>query len=191
MSDISLDIGQIVGGPEIAQLDLDALYGEAKEPTRPVSEHECKHTQVSLQRLDSTSAPALAEHMGTVSEQKLAFQTFLHEVAPFIWLIDSCGEFWFALEEAVGPTRAILSTKLPPEGYVKLGHPAILTNQGTLEARIGGELGFDPAFNADYPWVLTNASGRYGIGMGRTSVHLENVKELLSGFGINVCTIMY
>ena len=52
---------------------------------------------------------------------------------------------------------------------------------GGQAARIGGELLYD---YRETSWVLSNKSGRYGL-EGRAE-HLENVRDLLGDFGINV-----
>ncbi|WP_158665244.1 hypothetical protein [Ensifer adhaerens] len=144
-----------------------------------------------MQLLNNTTALFLKNYMETTNGLRLP--EVVHSTTPILWLVDKDGLIRFAMEEVVSNDTGALNYILPRNGpalrdnEVRLGHPALLdpVKPGdTKAARIGGEIIYDPSPNSNIPWVLTNASGRFGKRPHITRAHLENVKEVFAQFGI-------
>ncbi|MEP0210575.1 MAG: hypothetical protein ABJ370_00910 [Paracoccaceae bacterium] len=144
----------------------------------------------SLTELTDETAEILGAYMETADEG-LPISRVNHGLLPLLWVLDEDGRIFIALEEVYD--RASLQKRFPlargmlvPQGYFKLGHPALV--EGSLKkARIGGELLFDP--DEDYGvkgWLISNASGRFGFGSHRSPAHLNNVADVFASFGIRV-----
>lgn len=163
--------------------DLDVDFGTAVVP-RYIDQHEIDHISLSLVRLDAENAQILKNLMGlAVHHHHIVSMPF--RWLYFLWLISEEGDFLFAYEEmlALATPNARAARQVGaaiPIGQVRLGHPSMV---GGAPARIGGELLYD---YRDGVWILSNRSGRYGV--GRVKNQLENVQELLTDFGVKVGT---
>jgi len=162
--------------PKRNDSDLDGRFGHAIPPKRldPV---EAAVQPLSLQRLTGKTAKLLKRLM-LVSEQGLGVARFAYAAVPILWVIDSSGDLWFALEEIIQAEDGkfvfprIRDTPMDP-GHQRLGHPSLVRG---ANARIAGEIFFD--IRAEFPaWVITNGSGRYGLREGRSPAQLSNVSQ--------------
>ncbi|WP_417818795.1 hypothetical protein [Tritonibacter scottomollicae] len=174
----------------LSESDLTDLYGELVEPN-PIlgfSTFEAQKTQVSLTVLDVVSAPNMQQLMNVVSSD-FRPATFNFWTTPLLWLVDAKGRILFALEEMffdkddeyIGAKHRKLSV---PDGGYRLGHPAFV---GAQKARISGEIFFDRSAGSAR-WMITNGSGRYGIGRGRTERQLENVARRFKALNLSLET---
>ena len=166
-------------GPSEPFDELDLLYGECLAPNR-VDGIECLVSPQSMHALDASSAAPLSLLM-KAAEAGLGVVKYVYCEMPILWVVDRNGKLWFAVEEIVEETtkrffQARLRGLKVPEGYSRLGHPALIKG---AEGRIGGEILFDTENSG---WYITNASGRYGLVKGRQEVHLRNVRSLFSEF---------
>jgi hypothetical protein len=172
----------------LSESELSELYGEllAPNPVFGFSDFEEEKKQLSLTTLDVASAQNLRQLMEVVSfdfrPATLNFWT-----TPLLWLVDGRGQILVALEEMffvkdheyIGAKHRKLS--LPVDSY-RLGHPAFVS---AGDARIAGELFFDRSTKAGR-WLITNGSGRYGIGRGRSESHLKNVVQRFEAFNLSL-----
>lgn len=163
---------------------IDVIYGQAVIAAS-TSDAEASARPKSLQGLGAASAPTLKSYMECATSGLLLPQV-VHARSPILWVVSESGELLFSLEEVIDASGHY-SYPLPrglhlPQGYAKLGHPALLAGG---RGRIGGELTFDDS-EPPGKWVLTNKSGRYGLVPDRTETQLRNVAELCSEHGISV-----
>jgi hypothetical protein len=162
----------------------DELYGEAIAPSR-ISETEKKILPRSLSRLDESSAALLLRLM-EVTDKGLGVAKYVYSELPILWVIDESGLLWFSLEEVVDPVTLEFkwpkARRLDVTRVEKLGHPALISGGN---GRIGGEILYDPGLMTP-GWVITNASGRYGMVSTRKAVHLRNVVDLFKRFGMQL-----
>ncbi|QWY83089.1 hypothetical protein [Rhizobium phage RHph_X66] len=174
-------------------MTLDERFGPCLPFQRQASAWELSTQPRSLQILSEETAPALKLLIDTAPSLPLV--EVVHATAPILWLVDQQGNVRFSMEEVMNRDTGALHFILPRNGpplrptEERLGHPALLEpgNAGTKMARIGGELFYDP-FRGRAPWVLSNASGRYGKRPHITSEHLENVNAIFAHFGISLRT---
>jgi hypothetical protein len=167
-------------------MDLDARFGPSATAFRPVEPHEWSSAPLSLMEVTSDSAPFVAEYLSTQPRLKLTsvFARTFH----LLWLMDGEGRLLIAVEELVD-TNGVVIGALPntifarPTSARKLGHPSLLTG-ASREARIGGEIVFDPDWQPGTDWVLTNKSGRYGLRPWQTERHLREVHGLFTAFSL-------
>lgn len=165
--------------------DLNALYGDALEPGR-FDPLEKEIRPRSLQRLDESTAKLLKGLM-TATSSGLGISSYVYCSLPILWATDKDGEIFFAVEEMIDlETREFVYPRVPgapvDNNRQRLGHPALLA---AAPGRIAGEILFD--VKAEPPvWVITNASGRYGLRRGRKSEHLTNVCSRFADFGIKL-----
>ncbi|MDH6269169.1 hypothetical protein M2360_004595 [Rhizobium sp. SG_E_25_P2] len=173
-------------------MDLDERFGQCRPAARPVAEVEQHIQPRSLQRLADVAA-VLKTYLECAGD--LAIPAVFHETAPILWLVDEDGAIRIAMEEVVlrdtGALRYILPRNGPPmeAHHVRLGHPALLdpVEPGMVkEARIGGELFYDPVRYSPVSWVISNNSGRYGKREGITRSHINNVRDVFASYDIQV-----
>jgi hypothetical protein len=165
--------------------NLDLHFGLAIPPKR-MDPIEFKVQPLSLERLTSRTAELLKQLM-VVAEHGLGVARFAYAVVPILWVIDTKGTLWFALEELIEiDTGKFLFPRVrdaPVDTkHQRLGHPALVKG---ANGRIAGEIFFD--IRADVPaWVITNGSGRYGTREGRTATQLSNVSQQFAQHGIRL-----
>ena len=174
--------------------ELDVRYGECRVAEN-VTEAERLIRPESLTKLDEVSAASISAIMvAATSGVNLVKGLFAH--LPMLWVVDRHGDIFVALEEVVSvDTFRFLRPKsrrdnMDPITETRLGHPALVDER--CEARIGGELLYDPGWGVQYEgWYITNASGRFGIGKGPTNDHLRNVASEFGRLGITVKPVFY
>lgn len=164
-------------------MDLDNHYGYALPPAFQVSNAEAKYVPRSCEKLDEASGMRLKALMDEVV-QGVKFSKVTFWSIAVLWIMDECGDIYFAVEEVVD-SRGNLMFPLPfqldiPSGKSKLGHPALVRG---ANARIAGEIYFD--MNASpAAWIISNKSGRYGLRKTTTSSHLENIAKIFESYAI-------
>lgn len=169
---------------DVKMKDLDELYGVAVPP-KYWSNIEKYKTPASLQKLDHSTAPVLQTYLATATDG-LEITRTNHQTIVLLWLMDEDGQIWFCVEEAFKDDAEIsvyprLDGVEYPEGYEKLGHPALILAQ---KARIAGELIWDVPESEDPRWMITNKSGRYGIRDDISPQHVDNVAKLFGDLGV-------
>jgi hypothetical protein len=171
--------------PASAEMDLDALFGEALHPERTDS-LERLHPPRSLHRLDAETADMLRQLM-EITERGFGATRYVYCELPILWIVDRDGILWFSVEEIIKEdtlefVRPRLRNVQVEDRYQRLGHPALIKGD---HGRIGGELLFD--VGAPEPgWYLTNGSGRYGLREGRIAAHLSNAARKFGSYGITL-----
>lgn len=172
-------------------MNLDALYGQCLEPGSAHSEYEENNQPQSRQLLNDATAKHLKEYLDC--KHPLSLINLVPQVCHILWLMDERGDIWFAVEEVILPHKAgggfdtigilnkAFAARPDRDNYVKLGHPSLL-EKGELNARIGGEIVYDPGDGHD--WCVTNDSGRYGTRKGTTKAMLIAVVEKFKEFGL-------
>ena len=168
---------------------LDDFFGESFTPSR-IDPTELQHVPNSLMQLDDDTAPLLKAYMETASKG-LALPRALHSHAPILWVMDVYGHLFLAAEEVFD--SATTQMKYPRARHTdlshnefRLGHPA-LVSAPDKQARIGGELYFDPDYEGDgNGWVINEFSGRYGRSDSRQPTHLGNVSAVFRAYSILV-----
>jgi hypothetical protein len=173
---------------------LDFVYGELRRPRpgpgptkRPLGydQWEKRYPPVSLIKLTQSTADLLKLLMQQMAAGCPIGRTFMNDVI-LIWLVDANGNILVSIEELVFNARP---QKVPKFQSVpltkdcdKLGHPSLVL---AADARIAGEVRYhsdkSPAI-----WSINNASWRYGLYEGRTSVQLERVAARFRELGINL-----
>lgn len=155
---------------------IDARFGDCKEPGR-VGQYEVSRAPASLFQFDETTAGKLKAIAATL-DAEFKISHCLYTDFTVIWLIDDAGALLIALDEVVAdderrtyPLPRVMSTDTRMRER-KLGHPSLVQGKA---ARIGGELNYEPE---EKLWYLTNMSGRYGLGCGRTPGQLGEVAKL-------------
>jgi hypothetical protein len=167
-------------------MDLDARFGPSAAAIRPVEPHEWSSAPLSLMEVTSDSAPFVAEYLSMRPRLKLT--SIFAQTFHLLWLMDREGRLLIAIEELID-SKGVVIGALPhtisarPTSARKLGHPALLTGT-TREARIGGEIVFDPDWQPGRDWILTNKSGRYGLRPWQTEGHLREVHGLFTALGL-------
>jgi hypothetical protein len=102
--------------------------------------------------------------------------------------MDEAGDVWFCVEEAYKDDAEIsvyprLDGIEYPDGYEKLGHPALIL---AGKARIGGELLWDVPENSKPRWIVSNKSGRYGIRDDIKAQHIDNIAKKFKTLGVEL-----
>lgn len=153
--------------------------------------HETIHPKSRVTLSDET-APMIRAFFQPVQDQVLF--TPIPISAHVLWVMDCNCTIHLALEEVIDIERdnaiiGVLSKATmaqPPRGtFKKLGHPTLL-RKGEVNARIAGEIYYDPEKDpaGEKLWCLTNESGRYGLRAGQTREHLEAVSGIFNAFGL-------
>lgn len=167
-------------------IDLDSIFGMLIEPqSNKIEKVEREIFPRSLTKLDKDSA-SLLHTLIDATEKGLLVSQYVYNDLPILWIVDSIGDVYFAIEEVVcAKTHQFKfartgSIKELPKDSVRLGHPALI---GAKPGRIGGEIIYDTG--SKFPaWYITNKSGRYGVLGGRTETHLQNVADTFKKYGI-------
>lgn len=167
--------------------ELDKKYGIVVLPTRRTAS-EVSFRPKSVFEFDDEGSCRLKNLIDLV-EDEYYFSYCLYSDFTILWLIDRGGKLIISLEETLIDGQSSGSYPLPrfvdrqnPIRERKLGHPALVGGEG---ARIGGELKYDPMRK---DWYLSNASGRYGVNLGRTEEQLEEVAKLFRNRGFRIET---
>ena len=160
-------------------------FGELLAPEH-VDALENKISPNSLQKLSIESA-ALLKSFVKATEDGLLVTGYVYSEIPILWIVDKNDEIWFAIEEIIDPkTLEFVMPRLRntnrPDGLQRLGHPALI---GAREGRIGGEILFDVR-GKPARWVISNASGRYGLKPGRQPEQLSAAKQEFLRYGIDL-----
>lgn len=127
-------------------MDLDNLYGKARGPAKPIKAPELVYPPKSVQKLDPDSAVWLKQYL--CCEHDLRAIGLLPKFAHMLWIMDTHGDIYFAVEEMIDDVGNLIgvlpkSISARPERMTKLGHPSLIPHAQKL-ARIGGELVYDP-----------------------------------------------
>ncbi len=153
---------------------MDDQFGKALPPDPNYSPAEKRYKPQSCEKLNTSTGKKLKSLMDEVASGVILSKLTFWAVT-ILWVMDKEGDIYFSVEEVVD-SRGCLMFPLPesldlPIGKMKLGHPSLIDCKS---ARIAGEIMFD--MYADSPtWVLSNKSGRYGLRVATTAVHLKNV----------------
>lgn len=143
---------------------IDILYGPCRDAGDKASSAEKSYSPRSRTKLTAETAPLIREYLKTATDG-FSVPRVLHQTTNLLWLVDAQGDIWIAVEEMINPHRGQYTVCLRtsrPEGYEKLGHPALISGV-KKEARLAGEIMWDDLIeNVPSPWVLMNNSGRYG-----------------------------
>lgn len=166
-------------------MSLDDRFGECLEAGRPIEPHELTRSPNSLIELTQETAKSLIDFMTAFDDHLSPFVRNYH----ILWLVDQAGRLRVAFEEVIDPSGVTIGALAKPIGArpispIKLGHPSLLGLDEPKNARIGGEIIFDPDFDGQHKWVLTNKSGRYGLRAGQTEKHLVNAVGLFASLGL-------
>lgn len=167
--------------------NLDEVFGKIIEPQkRGASTEERTFSPKSLSNIKGNENLDLIKAAAKIS-QNCPVSALLFSQIYLIWLVDSEGNFLFALEEYLHPAEDHVrfpkaKDAILQEGYAKLGHPALVSGAA---ARIAGELYFDADLTPP-ALVISNKSGRYGVNCGRELHHLKNVAKRLRNENITV-----
>lgn len=168
-------------------MDLDALFGPCRAPASIVQAHELRAMPLSRVELKTDTVAGIAEFLDD-SEGKMTsvFAIFYH----LLWIMDCDGRVFIAVEEQLdADDRTIaalpLMIRARPSGAIKLGHPSLI-DSATRNARIGGEIVYDPEWDPGKKWVLTNKSGRYGLRNWQTEDHLREAHGFFTAAGLHL-----
>lgn len=171
-------------------MNLDERFGPSRPPSnRKIEDHERLYHPMSKIEITSQTAPVIADYLKRLPHFELS--SIIASTFHMLWLIDTSGRMFLAMEELVDGNGTKIGALPNAVGliypdYKKLGHPSLL-DHGTDDARIAGELTYDPDFDPGGPdWVLSNKSGRYGTRPWQTSAHLEAVGGFLANLGLHV-----
>ncbi|MBY5387688.1 hypothetical protein [Rhizobium leguminosarum] len=169
----------------------DARFGRCAVPTEHLGiyPHEIIPPK-SLVTLTDETAPMIRSFFNLAQEQTLF--TPIPISVHVLWIMDCSCKIHLALEEMIDITRdnAVIgvlpkaSSAQPPRGsFKKPGHPTLLP-KGETDARIAGEIYFDPEKDPSGKrlWCLTNESGRYGLRAGQSRDHLEAICGIFEEF---------
>lgn len=157
-------------------VDLDTTYGKALPPKK-IEPFEKTHRPLSLLPLNAETAKLIKALFKTALDG-LSISCTVFGVLPLLWVIDSDGTLWIALEEVYdGEKERYLWPRARgfkiQDGWVRLGHPALIDG---APGRIGGEIIYDG--DAEVPgWYISNSSGRYGMRHSSEPDHLENAAK--------------
>ena len=174
--------------------NLDLVFGELRRPRpgpgptkRPLGydQWEKRYPPISLIKLTQSTADLLKLLMQQIAAGCPIGRTFMNDVI-LIWLVDANGSILISIEELVFNKRPQGVPKFQSVPLTKdcdkLGHPSLIL---AANARIAGEVRYhsdrDPAI-----WSINNASWRYGLYEGRTSIQLERVVERFHEVGIKL-----
>jgi hypothetical protein len=146
-------------------MPLDELYGVCSPAGSVIEPHELRLSPLSLTELTTATSSAVASYLTATPAINLT--SIFAQTYHVLRLIDEDGRVHIAIEEIIdGNDERVgalpLSRHARPPNVKKLGHPSLLYGH-SLNARIGGEIIFDPAWGAGPDWVLTDKSGRYGL----------------------------
>lgn len=175
----------------------DRLYGVSAPAKKilGIYAHETK-PPVSLVSLTKESASMVKSFFNTAHEQILF--TPIPISVHVLWIMDVNCQIHLALEEMVDVTNGYeilgvlpraVSVRPPRGSYHKLGHPTLLP-KGEVDARIAGEIIFDPEQDpaGERKWCLTNESGRYGLRSGQLYEHLQAACRMFESFELYFAT---
>lgn len=169
-------------------MSLDQLYGPATEPGRPISDAERVFSPASLDKLCNETAQKLQSYLRL--SEGLKIPQVVHRSATVLWIVDTVGDIYFALEEMADRETGMSeyvrprSDFTPATHHIKLGHPALLPPGSSKAARIGGEILWDQVEGEENPWVINRYSGRYGTRPHQERKHLEAVATKFKEFGL-------
>ena len=163
---------------------------------RLVREWELFNQPKSKCELDRASGGQLHAYMSSV--QGNPYAETLANTTGILWLIDYDGKVFFAQEETYLESNLSLAFIFPrkhlllPPGLIKLGHPSLLPPglAHTKLARCAGDITYDPDLNADLPWIIRFASGRYAAHRSHLTLGmLQTVAERFEDCGVYVAPI--
>jgi hypothetical protein len=124
-----------------------------------------------------------------LEEAKLRIADTLLRETCLLWIVDSAGRIWLALEELIqadspkAPRMPRIRSFPRLKSFPKLGHPSLLEGP-RKSGRIAGEIVYDRGLV--HPWCLTNSSGRYGLNCGGTEEQLKSVQMRFQSFGFKL-----
>lgn len=168
--------------------DLDEKFGPCRPAGREIEPHELARSPLSLIEATEENSYLISEYLNT--EPRFKLTSIFAKTFYVLWVMNRDRRIFLAIEEIIDAEgrqigalpRAIAAR---PNEVIKLGHPSLL-DDGPREARIGGEIIYDPGWSAQSDWVLTNKSGRYGLRPWQTEEHLRQVQGLLASWGLTL-----
>ncbi len=166
--------------------DLDPIYGPSSAANGIVHGHETSQQPESLMELNATTAPLLKEYLEC--KAPMAAVNVMAKTCHLLWIIDPQGRLFFAVEEMIDEDGELIgvlpkSIDARPATFQKLGHPSLLSPGLNKDARIAGEIEYDPVKGGP-DWVLTNSSRRYGTREQAKPEHLDAVAGMFNDYGL-------
>lgn len=172
----------------------DKLFGVCAPPNNffGIYPHEVT-SPVSLVTL-SEATKGMIQAFFAVRQSQILF-TPVPLTAHVLWIMDGSCTIHLALEEVVdveqnnaliGVLPKSVKARPPKNGFKKLGHPTLILPLGEVDARLAGEIWYDPVRDPEGRklWCLTNDSGRYGTRQGQLREHLEAASGIFESFGL-------
>ena len=172
---------------DATELEID--FGKLiTPPLAGIAVHEIEYFPESRIELRSETSAAIGR-LFAMEEAKLKVADLLFRETCLLWIVDSVGRIWIALEELIHKDYPKVA-RMPRvrsfprvKGFPKLGHPSLL--EGSRKSgRIAGEIVYDRGLAQ--PWCLTNSSGRYGLNCGRTEDQLRSVQLRFQSLGFRL-----
>lgn len=166
-------------------MDLDKIYGPCREPGSAIQPHELRVRPLTRMELTADTGPVIARYLDRSPGLLTSiFCTAYH----LLWVMDDHPRVFIAVEELLDATdkhigALPLAEQARPSGVIKLGHPSLVDGD-TRNARIGGEIIYDPDWEEGPDWVLTNKSGRYGLRKWQTEGNLREVHGFFEAKGL-------